>query len=77
MSINVEIITILPPSRLVPGQNVEIFQGKAVECAYCQGKGFFESGLATRNDPAQDPCPVCHGSGQLQAKVTIEWNGVP
>lgn len=41
-------------------------------CSYCHGNGWFwgedEFGERIKND-----CPVCGGSGSLDAVVTVEW----
>ena len=34
------------------------------------GNGYFwEDGI----EPVKKPCPVCNGSGKLDAEITIEW----
>lgn len=41
-------------------------------CNRCQGNGFFWS-HNSYNEPVKEPCPMCGGSGVLDALVTIEW----
>ena len=39
-------------------------------CSYCHGNGYFwEDGI----ESVKKPCPVCNGSGRLDAVITIEW----
>ena len=41
-------------------------------CNRCQGNGFFWS-HNSYNEPVKEPCPMCGGTGVLDAVVTIEW----
>ena len=41
-------------------------------CNKCQGNGWFWS-HNSYNEPVKEPCPMCGGTGKLDAVVTIEW----
>lgn len=48
---------------------------KAVEglkCNYCQGNGWFW-GRDEHGQDVKDPCPMCGGSGKVNAEITIKW----
>jgi DnaJ-class molecular chaperone len=41
-------------------------------CGYCQGNGWFWG----KDDPVgtvKEPCPMCGGSGELDAVITVNW----
>lgn len=70
------VIAVNVPVQLVPGNTLETFNGCVTSCTYCHGKGVFER-ERSRDLSEKDYCPVCGGSGKIQARITIEWNGVP
>lgn len=41
-------------------------------CGYCHGRGYFGHSWCHR-DEEPTTCPVCDGTGQVDAIVTIEW----
>ncbi|MBQ3189390.1 MAG: hypothetical protein IJB60_08180 [Bacteroidaceae bacterium] len=41
-------------------------------CGYCKGMGYFQPCWYHRNEEPT-PCPVCDGTGMVDAIVTIEW----
>ena len=41
-------------------------------CRYCSGMGYFQPCWYHRNEEPT-PCPVCDGTGMVDAIVTIEW----
>lgn len=43
------------------------------KCEYCQGNGWFWKNAFGDPDPEKEPCPVCHGKGELDAVITIQW----
>lgn len=50
----------------------EVFRSAGHVCGYCQGSGrFWETD--EEGDDIQKDCPVCKGSGKLDAVVTVEW----
>lgn len=42
------------------------------ECNYCQGNGYFW-GVDEYGEPIKEACPLCKGSGRLDAVVSIQW----
>lgn len=72
-----EILSINPPEPLVQSNQKETFIGKPIECNYCQGKGGFEKETKRNSsENEKEICPVCEGSGQIQAKIIVEWRKV-
>lgn len=45
---------------------------KGHDCEYCQGNGYFV-GCNYKGQSEKEYCPICGGSGKLDAVVTIEW----
>lgn len=41
-------------------------------CNYCHGNGWFW-GCDERGEGIKKPCPLCEGTGAVQAKITIQW----
>ena len=41
-------------------------------CGYCKGVGYFVSPYRDREEEPTS-CPVCDGSGQVDAIITVEW----
>nr|DAY20412.1 MAG TPA: DnaJ-like protein [Caudoviricetes sp.] len=50
----------------------ERFLSRGHVCSYCQGNGYHWQENCYRERYKQG-CPVCKGSGRLDAVVTIEW----
>ena len=50
----------------------ESLESRGHSCPYCQGNGFHwqEDEYQERH---KKECPICKGSGRLNAVVTIEW----
>ena len=42
-------------------------------CGYCQGNGWFWGTEEGSREDVQVPCPVCEGSGELDAIITVDW----
>lgn len=68
MSKNNQVIMVSPP-MFVNINNKERMNSPGHICSYCHGKGYFWQG----NEPVKESCPVCNGSGKLDAEITIEW----
>ena len=69
MSKNNQVIMVSPP-MFVNIDNRERIACPGHACSYCHGNGYFwEDGI----EPVKKPCPVCNGSGKLDAEITIEW----
>nr|DAE14020.1 MAG TPA: DnaJ-like protein [Myoviridae sp. ctYzH9] len=50
----------------------EVLESRGHACSYCQGNGYFWQENVYRERYKQE-CPICKGSGRLDAVVTIEW----
>lgn len=50
----------------------EVFVSSGHKCCYCQGNGYFW-GRDDVSEAVKEPCPMCGGSGELDAIVTVEW----
>ncbi len=63
----------IAPGLMSPGGRMgERFLSRGHVCTYCQGNGYFWQENCYRERYKQG-CPVCRGSGRLDAVVTIEW----
>lgn len=69
MSKEVKLVGLVPPSYK---QSKELVVSKGHTCGYCHGNGWFW-GRDEFGDSVKNACPVCEGSGMLDAVVTIEW----
>ncbi|RRD01972.1 hypothetical protein [Prevotella sp. OH937_COT-195] len=61
------------PGRITPGGRMtERVESRGHSCPYCQGNGFH-----WQEDDWQErykkECPICNGSGMLDAVITVEW----
>lgn len=71
MSIKNDIIKITPPVLIVFGNTKETITSNGHLCGYCHGNGFFWG--EQQRERVKKDCPVCKGSGKLDAVITIEW----
>nr|DAQ85988.1 MAG TPA: DnaJ-like protein [Caudoviricetes sp.] len=62
-------IELRPPSVKTTEERIV---SKGHDCEYCQGNGYFV-GYNRAGQSENDPCPICGGSGKVDAVVTIEW----
>lgn len=69
MSKEVKFVALVPPSH---EQVKELVMSKGHTCGYCHGNGWFW-GIDEFHDRVKNTCPLCGGSGMLDAVVTIEW----
>ena len=71
MSVKRDMIIVTPSETVGAGHMEETFASAGHRCGYCHGNGFFwgEEGC----EPVKTDCPVCRGSGKLDAVITIEW----
>lgn len=53
-----------------PGRELLVSPGH--RCNYCQGNGWFW-GRDDAYEEVKVPCPMCGGSGEVDAVVTVEW----
>ena len=63
----------IEPGRMSPGgRMMERIESRGHRCPYCQGNGYH-----WQEDEWQErykkECPICKGSGRLDAMITIEW----
>ena len=64
-------LALFPPTCLQEGKRPEVLVSTGHACSYCHGNGWywgFDGREAVRRD-----CPVCEGSGELDALITIQW----
>lgn len=71
MSVKNDIIKVTPPAFVGVGNLKETIISTGHLCRYCHGNGSFW-GEELRERVKKD-CPVCNGSGKLDAVITIEW----
>lgn len=72
MSKTIELIE-LKAGKLIPGgRNSETIVSRGHRCEYCHGNGYFWDEDDHR-ERYKSECPVCKGSGKVDAVVTIEW----
>lgn len=45
---------------------------EGLKCNYCEGNGWFW-GTDELGEDTKVPCPMCQGSGKLNAEITIRW----
>lgn len=69
MSKQVREVELVPPVR---NQKKEMIVSKGHTCGYCYGNGWFW-GRDGFGDSIKNDCPICEGSGMVDAVVTVEW----
>lgn len=42
-------------------------------CGYCHGQGYFLGFVHPYGDEGTTECPMCKGSGKVEAEVRIKW----
>nr|DAK43190.1 MAG TPA: TRYPTOPHAN RNA-BINDING ATTENUATOR PROTEIN-INHIBITORY PROTEIN REGULATION, ANTI-TRAP [Caudoviricetes sp.] len=63
----------ITPGRMSPGGWMrEAIESKDFKCTYCQGNGYHWKEDAMQ-EPYKKECPICNGSGRLDAVIRIEW----
>lgn len=55
------------------GGHEEHIESRGHTCRYCYGAGGFSGDRSSPNDSEWKICPVCEGSGKMDAEVTIKW----
>ncbi len=71
MSKNKQFISVTPPMFLNEGGGIESLTSPSHKCSYCHGNGW--SWREEERETVKIDCPVCKGSGKLDATITIEW----
>lgn len=71
MSKNKQFISVTPPMFLNEGGGIESLTSPGHKCSYCHGNGC--SWREEERETVKIDCPVCKGSGKLDAIITIEW----
>jgi DnaJ-class molecular chaperone len=71
MSVKNDMIQITPPAHVGVGNLKEIIKSSGHTCGYCHGNGFLWN--EELRERVKIDCPVCNGSGKLDAVITIEW----
>lgn len=69
MSKQIKLVELVSPNYK---QGKELVVSKGHTCGYCHGNGWFW-GIDEFRDRVKNTCPLCEGSGMLDAIVTIEW----
>lgn len=71
MSVKSDIIKVIPSEFIGAGNMKETIASNGHSCGYCHGNGFFWG--EQQRERVKKNCPVCNGSGKLDAVITIEW----
>lgn len=64
---------ICPPAYMCKGPNRENFVSTGHKCGYCKGNGWFWGTEEGSREDVHVSCPVCGGSGELDAIITVDW----
>ena len=51
----------------------EVFTVGGLTCGHCDGQKYFLPTEIGHNKFEENPCPVCKGTGKMQAKVVVGW----
>lgn len=65
-------IEINPGCMSPGGRRTERVLSRGHKCPYCQGNGYFWQ-EDDWDERYKKECPICKGSGKLDAVITIEW----
>ena len=71
MSAKSDIIKVTPSEFIGVGNMKETITCNGHLCEHCHGNGFFWG--EQQRERVKIDCPVCNGSGKLDAVITIEW----
>ena len=63
-------LAICPPAYMCKGPNRENFVSTGHKCGYCKGNGWFWGTEEGSREDVHVSCPVCGGSGELDAIIT-------
>ena len=70
MSEEIRMLTLRAPHGHITHERLVVH---GLRCGYCQGNGWFW-GHDEIGESVKEPCPICKGSGRLDAVVTVEWS---
>lgn len=70
MSGKIEFLYLNPPLFADAEEHVEC---TGYECALCKGQGGFAGDRIKPDECEWKICPMCEGSGKMDAEVTIKW----
>lgn len=73
MSKTKQVITLSPPLFLKEMGRKEQMYSAGHVCSYCHGRGWLWLHPDGEKDSVKDDCPICQGTGKLDAVITIEW----
>ena len=63
----------ITPGLMSPGGSMtEVLESRGHVCTYCQGNGYHWQENCYR-ERYKHGCPVCGGSGRLDAVISIQW----
>lgn len=77
-TIEIKVPDVMIPKKsthLVGVECKETFYSNGHQCSYCKGNGYFWS-EDVHGESYQKECPVCKGSGKLNAVITVEWSSI-
>lgn len=63
----------LSSAYMCKGPNRENFVSTGHKCGYCKGNGWFWGTEEGSREDVHVSCPVCGGSGELDAIITVDW----
>ena len=72
MSKERRIIEIAPGTMSPGGRMTDRIESRGHRCPYCQGNGYHWQEDEWQERYKQE-CPICKGSGRLDAVITVEW----
>jgi DnaJ-class molecular chaperone len=67
------VLEIYPPVLTTFTKRNETFTSGGHTCPYCNGKGQVCGRQTGPGEYGMDSCPVCGGTGSLQAEINIRW----
>lgn len=56
-----------------PDGMTETFILTGYDCPRCWGNGWYSAVSATDGHAVKVPCPLCGGTGRLDAEVSVQW----
>jgi DnaJ-class molecular chaperone len=67
------ILEIYPPVLTAFTKKNETFTSGGHICPCCNGEGLIWGKQISIRDYNEDTCPICGGTGSLQAVISIQW----